>query len=211
MPYYAIKLKKVIRNGSCSMWFWVSATSLNQKWISSSSINQNLPRPSHVWSWTTCSWTCADSMSRTTTLLSQHVSHPPFFVLWSDPKDCKNPHVRAGQAAMPCTADHTFYWNVAIPSLQNSSIEKHICLHTGNQKNNATHILSFTQLKGGPPMKPLEAPPYKLPFEAPLRYPSEGSLKPPLKPLPPSAPLETRLKFPLKVPFEVPLRYASEG
>ena len=78
-------------------------------------------------------------------------------------------------------------------------------------KKNATHILSFTQLKGGPPMKPLEAPPYKLPFEAPLRYPSEGSLKPPLKPLPPSAPLETRLKFPLKVPFEAPLRYASEG
>ena len=101
MPYYVIKLKKIIRNGSCSMWFWVSVTSLNQKWISSSSINQNLPRPSHVWSWKICSWTCADSMSRTTTLLSQHVSHPPFFVLWSDPKECKNPHVRAMQ---PCHA-----------------------------------------------------------------------------------------------------------
>lgn len=73
---------------------------------------------------------------------------PPIFRLVVRPKRLQK-STREGHAAMPCTADHTFYWNVAIPSLQNSSIEKHICLHTGNQKNNATHILSFTQLKGG--------------------------------------------------------------
>ena len=82
--------------------------------------------------------------------------------------------------------------------------------HRQPKKQRDTHPFVYA-VEGGAPMKPLEAPPYKLPFEAPLRYPSEGSLKPPLKPLPPSAPLETRLKFPLKVPFEAPLRYASEG